>query len=284
LENLRFHAEEEANDETFARKLATLADFYVNDAFGAAHRAHASTVGITRFISKSAAGLLMEKELEYLGKALQDPERPFIAILGGAKVSDKIGVIQNLMSKVNALIIGGGMAYTFLKAQREQVGKSLLEQDKVDLARNLLQDAKSRKLKLLLPVDHVVADKVDPNALVQTVNEGQTIPPEKMALDIGPKTVELFSDEISRARTIIWNGPMGVFEVAPFARGTFQIARAIAQNPGAISIVGGGDSVSAVRAAGVADKITHISTGGGASLEFLEGKKLPGVEALTDKR
>src|SRR5215471_13532335 len=233
LENLRFHAEEEADDENFAKQLASLADFYVNDAFGTAHRAHASTAGITKFVKKSAAGLLMQKELDYMGKALSNPEKPFVAILGGAKVSDKIAVIQNLMTKVDALIIGGGMAYTFLKAQREQVGKSLLEQDKVDLARNLLQDAKSRKLKLLLPVDHVVADKVDPNALVQNVNEGQAIPPEKMALDIGPKTVELFSDEISRARAIIWNGPMGVFEVAPFARGTFQIARAIAQNPGA---------------------------------------------------
>jgi phosphoglycerate kinase len=284
LENLRFHAEEEANDEKFAKQLAILADAYVNDAFGAAHRAHASTVGITKFIAKSAAGLLMEKELEYLGKALQNPERPFLAILGGAKVSDKIAVIQNFMSRVDALIIGGGMAYTFLKAQGEQVGKSLVEQDKVDLARNLLQEAKNRKLKLLLPVDHVVADKIEPNAVVQTVENGQPIPPEKMALDIGPKSIELFSDEISRARTIVWNGPMGVFEVAPFARGTFQIAGAVAQNAGAISIVGGGDSISAVQAAGVADKITHLSTGGGASLEFLEGKKLPGVEALTDKR
>jgi phosphoglycerate kinase len=284
LENLRFHAEEEANDEKFAKQLAILADSYVNDAFGAAHRAHASTVGITKFISKSAAGLLMEKELEYLGKALQNPERPFLAILGGAKVSDKIAVIQNLMSKVDALVIGGGMAYTFLKAKGEQVGKSLVEQDKVDLARNLLEEAKNRKLKLLLPVDHVVAEKIEPNAVVQTVENGQPIPPEKIALDIGPKSIELFSDEISRARTIVWNGPMGVFEVAPFARGTFQIARAVAQNAGATSIVGGGDSVSAVYAAGVADKITHVSTGGGASLEFLEGKKLPGVEALTDKR
>jgi phosphoglycerate kinase len=284
LENLRFHTEEEANDKKFAKQLASLADFYVNDAFGTAHRAHASTVGITSFVSKSAAGLLMEKELEYLGKALQDPERPFIAILGGAKVGDKIAVIQNLMGKVNALIIGGGMAYTFLKARGEQVGKSLVEEDKLDFARNLMEEAVTRKLKLLLPVDHVVADKVDPNALVQNVKEGQPIPMDKMALDIGPKSIELFSDEISRARTIVWNGPMGVFEVAPFAGGTFQIARAVAQNAGAISIVGGGDSVSAIHAAGVADKITHISTGGGASLEFLEGKKLPGVEALTDKR
>jgi phosphoglycerate kinase len=283
LENLRFHAEEEANDEKFSKQLANLAQFYVNDAFGTAHRAHASTVGITKFLPKSAAGLLMEKELEYLGRALHHPEHPFIAILGGAKVSDKIGVIQNLMNKVDALIIGGGMAYTFLKAMGEQVGKSLVEEDKVDLARHILQDATARKLKFLLPVDHIVADKVDANAKVQALN-GSHIPANMMALDIGPKTVEIFSEEISRARTIVWNGPMGVFEVPPFAKGTFKTAHAVAENAGAITIVGGGDSVAAVRAAGVADKITHISTGGGASLEFLEGKKLPGVEALTDKR
>jgi phosphoglycerate kinase len=283
LENLRFHVEEEANDEKFSKQLANLAQFYVNDAFGTAHRAHASTVGITKFLPKSAAGLLMEKELEYLGRALHHPEHPFIAILGGAKVSDKIGVIQNLMNKVDALIIGGGMAYTFLKAMGEQVGKSLVEEDKVDLARHILQDATARKLKFLLPVDHIVADKVDANAKVQALN-GSHIPANMMALDIGPKTVEIFSEEISRARTIVWNGPMGVFEVPPFAKGTFKTAHAVAENAGAITIVGGGDSVAAVRAAGVADKITHISTGGGASLEFLEGKKLPGVEALTDKR
>jgi phosphoglycerate kinase len=284
LENLRFHAEEEANDPKFSKQLAGLADFYVNDAFGAAHRAHASTVGITKFVQKSAAGLLMEKEIQYLGKALQRPEKPFIAILGGAKVSDKIAVIQNLLTKVDGLIIGGGMAYTFLKAQGQQVGKSLVEEDKVDLARQLLQDAKARKVKLLLPVDHIVADKIDVNAAVQTVKRGQPIPANLMALDIGPETVEEFAEEVSRARTIVWNGPMGVFEVAPFAKGTFKIAHAVAENVAAISIVGGGDSVAAVHAAGVADKITHISTGGGASLEFLEGKKLPGVEALTDKR
>jgi phosphoglycerate kinase len=284
LENLRFHAEEEANDEKFSRQLASLADFYINDAFGTAHRAHASTVGITKFVQKSAAGLLMEKELTYLGKALQHPEKPFVAILGGAKVSDKISVIQNLMEKVDALIIGGGMAYTFLKAQGEQVGKSLVEEDKVDLARQFLQQAKTRKLKFLLPVDHIVAEKIEANAAIQTVGGGRPIPANMMALDIGPKTIDLFAEEISRARTIVWNGPMGVFEVAPFAKGTFKIAHAVADNPGATSIVGGGDSVSAVRAAGVAEKITHISTGGGASLEFLEGKKLPGVEALTDKK
>ncbi len=283
LENLRFHAEEEANDEKFAKQLANLADYYVNDAFGTAHRAHASTVGITKFVQKSAAGLLMEKELEYLGRALHHPERPFIALLGGAKVSDKIGVIQNLLNKVDALIIGGGMAYTFLKAMNQQVGKSLVEEDKLELARHILQDAKTRKLKFLLPVDHIVAEKIDANAIVTTVDISHAIPANMMALDIGPKTIEAFADEISRARTIVWNGPMGVFEVAPFAKGTFKIAEAVAENAAAISIVGGGDSVAAVRAAGVADKIKHISTGGGASLEFLEGKELPGVEALTEK-
>jgi len=283
LENLRFHPEEEANDEKFSKQLASLADFYANDAFGTAHRAHASTVGVTKFLKKSAAGLLMEKELEYLGKVLKKPERPFIAILGGAKVSDKIGVIRNLLDKVNVLIIGGGMAYTFLKAQGEPVGKSLVEEDKLDLARQLLQEAKNHKMKFLLPVDHVVADKIDIGALAKTVASGH-IPPNQMALDIGPKTVEIFTEAIGHARTIVWNGPMGVFEVAPFDKGTFKIARAVADNVGATSIVGGGDSVSAVHAAGVADKITHISTGGGASLEFLEGKRLPGVEALTDKK
>jgi phosphoglycerate kinase len=283
LENLRFHPEEEGNDPKFSKQLAGLADYYVNDAFGAAHRAHASTVGITRFVKKSAAGLLMEKELEYLGKVLRHPEPPFVAILGGAKVSDKIGVIRNLMDKVGTLIIGGGMAYTFLKAQGEPIGKSLVEEDKVDLAGQLLQEAKSRKLKFLLPVDHVVADKIEAGASAQIVNGGH-IPANMMALDIGPKTVEAFTKEIARARTIVWNGPMGVFEVAQFSKGTFKLAQAIAENAGATSIVGGGDSVSAVHAAGVAEKITHVSTGGGASLEFLEGKKLPGVEALTEKK
>ena len=284
LENLRFHAEEEANDEHFSKQLARLADYYVNDAFGTAHRAHASTVGMTKFVQKAAAGLLMEKELEYLGRALHSPEKPFIAILGGAKVSDKVPVITHLLDKVDSLIIGGGMAYTFLKALGEQVGKSLVEDDKLDLAKHLLQEAKTRKLKLLLPIDHVAADKIDANAHLTKVGQGQPIPANLMALDIGPKTIEMFEEEISRARTILWNGPMGVFEVPAFARGTYKVARAVADNPGALSIVGGGDSVSAVRAAGVADKITHISTGGGASLEFLEGKKLPGVEALNDKR
>jgi phosphoglycerate kinase len=264
--------------------LAKLADFYVNDAFGSAHRAHASTVGITKFVPKAAAGLLMEKELEYLGRALQNPAKPFVAILGGAKVSDKIGVITNLMNKVDALIIGGGMAYTFLKAQGQEIGKSLLEADKIDLAKELLQQAKAQNVKFLLPRDHVVADRVDPLAKTSIIGHGQPVPPDKMALDIGPETVNSFSDAIGRARTIVWNGPMGVFEVEPFAKGTMAIANAVAENAGAISIVGGGDTVSAVHNAGVADKITHISTGGGASLEFLEGKKLPGVEALTDKK
>ncbi|HYE24275.1 MAG TPA: phosphoglycerate kinase [Clostridia bacterium] len=283
LENVRFHAEEEANDPKFSEQLAKLCDYYVNDAFGSAHRAHASTEGITHHVTKSAAGLLMEKELEYLGKATADPEKPFIAILGGAKVSDKIGVIRNLINKVDALIIGGGMAYTFLKAQGQEVGKSLVEADKLDLAKELLAEAKSRNVRLLLPVDHVVADKLDASAQARQIGEGQPIPADMMALDIGPASVALFSEEISAARTIVWNGPMGVFEIEQFSRGTTKIAEAVADNPGAASIVGGGDSVAAVKKAGVSDRITHISTGGGASLEFLEGKKLPGVEALTNK-
>ena len=282
LENLRFHPEEEANDEEFSRALARLADYYVNDAFGTAHRAHASTAGITRFVEKSAAGFLMQKELTYLGKALEDPQRPFVAILGGAKVSDKIEVIRNLMGKVDALLIGGGMAFTFLKASGFAVGKSLLEEDKVPLARKLLDEAGMRKLRLVLPVDHVIADKVAADAETSVLAEGSPIPDDRMALDIGPKTVALFAAEIAAAKTIVWNGPMGVFELGPFAAGTMQIAKAVAANSGATSIVGGGDSVAAVHAAGVAEEITHISTGGGASLEFLEGKKLPGVEALTD--
>jgi phosphoglycerate kinase len=283
LENVRFHPEEEKNDESFSKQLGMLADIYVNDAFGSAHRAHSSTVGITKFVDKSAAGLLMQKELDYLGKALTHPQHPFVAILGGAKVSDKIGVIQHLMTKVDAILIGGGMAYTFLKAQGHEIGKSLFEADKLDLAKQLLAEAKAKNLKFLLPVDHVVSDKFDAQAKPEAIGEGQSIPAEKMAFDIGPKSVELFSAEIAKARTIIWNGPMGVFEFPQFAKGTRAIAKAVAANSGATSIVGGGDSVAAVHDAGVADKITHISTGGGASLEFLEGKKLPGVEALTNK-
>lgn len=283
LENLRFHAEEEANDENFARQLAALADIYVNDAFGSAHRAHASTAGITKFIEKSAAGLLMQKELEYLGKATTNPEKPFVAIIGGAKVSDKIDVIRNLLNKVDALLIGGAMAYTFLKAQGRQVGNSLVEDDKLELAKSLLQEAHSKNVRLLLPVDNVVAEKIDVSATTQVIKSQQGVPEDKMGLDIGPETVAAFAKEIAGAKTIVWNGPMGVFEVAPFAKGTMKIAEAIAQNRGAISIVGGGDSVAAVQQSGLANKISHISTGGGASLEFLEGKKLPGVEALTNK-
>jgi phosphoglycerate kinase len=283
LENLRFHAEEEANNEAFAKELAGLADYYVNDAFGSAHRAHASTAGITKFVQKSAAGLLMEKELEYLGRALQDPQRPFVAILGGAKVSDKIGVIQNLMAKVDALLIGGAMAYTFMKASGRQVGKSLVEDDKLELAKQLLEQAKSKKIKFLLPVDDVAAPKIEAGVKTATLTASQPIPADQMGLDIGPETVKLYADEIAKAKTIVWNGPMGVFETAPFDKGTVAIAKAVAANSGATSIVGGGDSVAAVHAAGVSKKITHISTGGGASLEFLEGQALPGVEALTNK-
>lgn len=283
LENLRFHPEEEANDENFSKALAKLAEYYVNDAFGAAHRAHASTVGITKFVKKAAAGLLMEKELGYLGKALHHPKRPFVAILGGAKVSDKIGVIHNLIPKVDALLIGGGMAYTFFKAQGREVGKSLVEADKVDLARQLIEQAKARGMRFQLPLDDVISDRIAPDASTRIVDASHAIPAGQMGLDIGPKTVERYADEISGAGTIVWNGPTGVFEQPPFAHGTMAIAYAIAANRAATSIVGGGDSISAVRQAGVADKITHISTGGGASLEFLEGKKLPGVEALTNK-
>ena len=283
LENLRFHAEEEKNDEKFSKQLASLAEVYVNDAFGAAHRAHASTVGITKFMKQSAAGLLMQKELDYLGRVLSDPVRPFVAILGGAKVSDKIGVIQNLMGRVDALLIGGAMAYTFAKAEGREVGKSLVEDDKLDLARQLMAEARAKSLKMLLPMDDVIANKLEAGAKMFIVDASKNIPADMMGMDIGPKTIELYAAEIKRAATIVWNGPMGVFEIDPFAEGTVAVGRAIARNGSAISIVGGGDSVAAVHAAGVADKISHISTGGGASLEFLEGKKLPGVEALTDK-
>jgi phosphoglycerate kinase len=283
LENLRFHSEEEANDEKFSRSLAALADVYVNDAFGTAHRAHASTAGITKFVDKAAAGLLMQKELEYLGKAVADPEKPFVAVIGGAKVSDKIDVIRNLLTKVNALLIGGAMAYTFLKAQGKKVGKSLVEEDKLELAKELLSETQRRNVRLILPLDHVVAEKMDGAAATHTVSTDAGIPEDRMGLDIGPETVAAFSKEIAGAKTIVWNGPMGVFEIAPFAKGTMKIAEAIAANSRATSIVGGGDSVAAIHQSGVADKITHISTGGGASLEFLEGKTLPGVEALSNK-
>jgi phosphoglycerate kinase len=283
LENLRFHAGEEANDPGFAQKLSLLCDVYVDDAFGASHRAHASTEGITHFVEQSAAGLLMEKELNYLGKAVTDPFRPFVAIIGGAKVSDKIEVINSLLDRVDSLLIGGAMAYTFLNAQGQTTGKSLVEGDKTDVARAALKKAEERGVKFLLPVDHVLADKFASDARTQLFNGDGAFPAEWMALDIGPETVKLFSDEIAEAATIVWNGPMGVAELKPFAKGTNAIARALAKNEDAITIVGGGDSVAALHNSGVADRITHISTGGGASLEFLEGKILPGVAALTDK-
>ena len=283
LENLRFHPEEEANDPGFAKKLASLCEIYVNDAFGSAHRAHASTEGITHFVKRAAAGLLMEKELTYMGKALDQPARPFVAIIGGAKVSDKIGVIDNLLGKVDAILIGGGMAYTFLRAKGQRVGKSLVEEDKIDIAKEALKKAEARGVRFLLPVDHVLADRFAPDAAVQVFEGDGAFPAEWMALDIGPKSVELFRKEIDAASTIIWNGPMGVFELPAFANGTTEIALAVAANNAAITIIGGGDSVAAIQQSGVADQISHISTGGGASLEFLEGKKLPGVEALTEK-
>ncbi len=283
LENLRFHPEEEANDPAFAKKLADLCEIYVNDAFGSAHRAHASTEGITHFVKQKAAGLLMEKELKYMGKALQSPNKPFVAIIGGAKVSDKIQVIDNLLNKVDALIIGGGMAYTFLKAGGQEVGKSLVEADKLDVARAALKKAEEKGVRLLLPIDHILADSFSAEARTQVFAGDGSFPADWMALDIGPESIELFTKEISLASTIIWNGPMGVFEMPVFALGTNAIAEAVAANSDAITIVGGGDSVSAVKQAGVAERITHISTGGGASLEFLEGKKLPGVEALAEE-
>ncbi|MDE1154197.1 MAG: phosphoglycerate kinase [Acidobacteriaceae bacterium] len=283
LENLRFHAEEEANDPEFARKLASLCDVYVNDAFGAAHRAHASTEGITHFVKQSAAGLLMEKELNYLGKAVGEPNRPFVAIIGGAKVSDKIEVINSMLDKVDSLLIGGAMAYTFLNAQGQTTGKSLVEADKYDVALAALTKAKERGVKFLLPVDHMLADKFSADAKTEVFSGTGAFPSEMMALDIGPETIKLFAEEVSNAATIVWNGPMGVAELAPFAKGTNSVARAISKNEESISIVGGGDSVAALHNSGVADKITHISTGGGASLEFLEGKTLPGVAALTNK-
>jgi phosphoglycerate kinase len=287
LENLRFHNAEEANDPAFAKQLAELCDLYVDDAFGAAHRAHASTEGITHFVKQKggqcAAGLLMEKELNYLSKAVTDANRPFVAIIGGAKVSDKIEVITALLDKVDALLIGGAMAYTFLNAKGQTTGKSLTEPDKIDVARAAMAKAAKRDVKFLLPVDHVLADKFAADAKTQIFSGDGPFPENMMALDIGPETVKLFSAEIADAATIVWNGPMGVAELAPFAKGTNAIARAIAKNEDCISIVGGGDSVAAVNNSGVADKITHISTGGGASLEFLEGKVLPGVAALDDK-
>jgi len=276
LENLRFHAEEEKNDPDFSKKLAALCDVYVNDAFGSAHRAHASTVGMTRFVSQAAAGFLMDKELEYLTKVTQHPDHPSVAILGGAKVSDKIEVIENLLKIVDRLLVGGAMAYTFLKAQGEPVGKSLVEDDKVDLAKDLLARAGD---KLMLPEDHVVAGELKHGAEHHVATK---IPDGSMGVDIGPKTIDSYCAVIAKAKTIIWNGPMGVFEIPPFDLGTVALAKAVAAS-GAVSVVGGGDSEKAIKSAGVADKISHISTGGGASLEFLSGIELPGVAALTDK-
>jgi phosphoglycerate kinase len=283
LENLRFHTQEEANDKQFSSSLASLAQLYVNDAFGSAHRAHASTEGITHFLKPAAAGLLMEKELTYLGKALESPEKPFVAIIGGSKISGKIDVIDNLLDKVDTLIIVGGMAYTFQRALGVTTGKSLVEEDKIDIAKEALAKAKKNGVKLLLPVDNILADDFSPTAKTQPWDSSQNFPADWQGLDIGPKTIALITEEVAGAKTILWNGPAGVFEFPAFAVGTNAIAHAVANNTAATSIIGGGDSVSAINQAGVADKITHISTGGGASLEFLEGKKLPGVEALTDK-
>jgi len=279
LENLRFHPEEEANDPAFAKALASLCDAYVNDAFGAAHRAHASTEGIVRFVKDAAAGLLMAAEVEYLSKALKSPERPFVAIMGGAKVSDKLEVIENLLSRVDSLLIGGAMAYTFLKAQGLPTGTSLVEDDRLDNARDLLERAKARGVDLELPSDHVVAPKMEPGVPAQVLAAGDPAIGDQMGLDIGPETVARFVKIIAGARTVVWNGPMGVFEIDEFAAGTLGIAQAVAAVKG-ITIIGGGDSVAAVTRTGLADRITHISTGGGASLEFLAGRTLPGVAAL----
>src|ERR1700723_220199 len=283
LENLRFHAEEEANDPAFSKALASLAEVYVNDAFGSAHRAHASTEGITHHLKPAVAGLLMEKEITYLGKALEAPEKPFVAIIGGSKISGKIDVIDNLLDKVDTLVIVGGMAYTFQRALGVTTGKSLVEADKIDMAKGALAKAKARGVKLLLPVDNVLADSFAPDAKTQPWDTSVNFPADWQGLDIGPKSIAAIKEVVSTARTIVWNGPAGVFEFPKFAVGTNAIAQAVAANRTAISIIGGGDSVSAINQAGVADRITHISTGGGAPLEFLEGRKLPGVEALTSK-
>jgi phosphoglycerate kinase len=277
LENLRFHKEEERNDREFSRALASLGEVYVNDAFGAAHRAHASISGMTTFFTFKAAGKLMQKELEYLAPMLTAPEQPFVVILGGAKVSDKIGVIKNLLPKVSALLIGGGMAYTFLKSQGIQIGRSLVEEEKLNLAAELVAEASRRRVKLVLPIDHITGDAEKKNS--QT--EENDIAPDRMGLDIGPKTVELFVEQIKKAKLVLWNGPLGLFEVAPYDEGSRTIANGLAESyPRVTSVIAGGDTVAAVSAAGVAEKITHLSTGGGATLEFLEGRELPGVKAL----
>ncbi|MCB2204768.1 phosphoglycerate kinase [bacterium] len=284
LENLRFHAEETANDEDFARKLAALGDVYVNDAFGTAHRAHASTEGVTHFMDLNLAGLLMEKEIEYLGQAVGHPARPYTAILGGAKISGKIDVITSLLEKVDVLLIGGGMMFTFLKAQGMEIGNSLLEEDKLELARQIMEMAMQRNKQLVIPVDTVVGEKFDNDTEFHTVRAAD-IPANMMGLDIGPETIALFSRHIKESKTVVWNGPMGVFEMPNFAKGTMAIANALveATDDGAVTVIGGGDSAAAINQIGLADRVSHVSTGGGASLEFLEGKTLPGVAALTDR-
>ena len=282
LENLRFHPEEEKNDPKFAEALAAVADVYVDDAFGAAHRAHASVEGITHFVRQAAAGLLMEQELRYLGHALEAPERPFIAILGGAKVSDKIEVIENLLKKVDRLMIGGAMAYTFFKSRGLPVGKSLVEDDKLEAARRIEADAKTRGVPIELPVDHVVTERIDPASPHQVLAIGDASIGDRLGVDIGPATIKAYTGFIAAAKTIVWNGPMGIFEIDAFANGTNAVAEAVSRVRGT-TIIGGGDSIAAIKKAGLADRITHISTGGGASLEFLGGRTLPGVAALTDK-
>ena len=279
LENLRYHAEEEANDAGFSKQLASLADIFVNDAFGTAHRAHASTEGVTHFL-KSCAGLLLEKEIKYLGDAVKDPQKPFVVILGGAKVSDKIGVIENLLPKCDAIIVGGGMAYTFLKAQGKQIGNSKLEKEKLDLAKSILDQAKQLNKEILLPVDNVIVDTIDANAKTEIV--GENIPDGKIAVDIGPRTIKLFEEKLKTAKTIVWNGPMGIFEMDAFSKGTKELAEFIGSLK-CISIIGGGDTAAAIAKFKLEDKMSHISTGGGASLEFLEGKTLPGIAALTER-
>jgi len=303
LENLRFHPEEEgkvklpegatdeekaaakaemkAKQDAFARQLAKLGDIYVCDAFGTAHRAHASMAVVTKYFDICAAGFLLEKEIQYLGNAIANPERPFVAILGGAKISGKIDVLNNLMDKVDTIIVGGGMVYTFSRAMGIPVGDSLVEEDRIEMAGEILEKVKSSGVNFLLPVDHVIADKFSADANIQ-ITDGQAIPDGWMALDIGPKSIKLFADAVATAKTVVWNGPMGCFEMEPFAKGTMELAKAIA-DADCVSIIGGGDSVSAINKSGLADKMTHISTGGGASLEFLEGKELPGIAALTDK-
>ncbi len=282
LENLRFHPEEEKNDPNFAKELSSLAEVFVQDAFGTVHRAHASTEGVTKYLP-AYAGFLLKKEIDYLGKAVENPDKPFVAILGGAKISGKIDVISNLLNKVDTLIVGGAMTYTFLKAQGLSIGNSLVENDRLDMAKEVLAKAKDKKVTFLLPLDHLIADKVEAGAKSEIV--GENIPAGMIGVDIGPKTIALFKEAIKRAKTIVWNGPMGVFEIDDFAKGTIAIANALAEatKNGAITIIGGGDSVAAVAKAGVTSKISHISTGGGASLEFLEGKVLPGIAALKDK-